>query len=178
MKDIPTERLILRNFRSGDWKELHAYLSLPETYRFEPGSPISEDEARLMAAERSRGDTFIAVESSPEGKLLGHLYFNLTEPAKFRTWELGYIFNPLYQGRGYCTEACRAIISHAFSALDAHRIVAFCDPLNPASWKVLERLGMRREGEFKQKAFFRSDASGAPLWHDCWAYGILEGDRP
>ena len=172
---LETERLVIRNFRKSDWKDLHEYLSLSDTYIFEPGDPVSVAQAKQLAKDRSEGDSFLAVVLKTENKMVGHLYFSLVEPADFRTWELGYIFNPVYRNRGYCTEASRSVIDFGFRELAAHRIVAFCDPRNEASWRVLEKLRMKREGHFRQKAFFRRDGSGAPLWHDCYAYGIVEG---
>ena len=174
--EFETERLAVRRFREEDWKDLHEYLSLPGTYAFEPGDPVGEEEARGMARRRAGSDLFLAVVLKSSGKMVGHLYFERTEPEEILTWELGYIFNPAYQGRGYCTEASRALVERAFGELGAHRVVAFCNPKNPASWKVLERIGMRREGHFPKKAFFRRDAEGRPLWHDCYAYGMLVED--
>jgi RimJ/RimL family protein N-acetyltransferase len=175
---LATPRLLIRPFRNGDWRDLHEYLSLPQTYLFEPGEPISESQARALAAERARSTGFLAVESKNEGKMIGHLYFNQVEPKDFLTWELGYIFNPRYQGMGYCTEACASLLEHGFRRLNAHRIVAYCNPLNPASWRVLDKIGMRREGLFNKKAFFHKDEKGNPLWHDCLAYGLLEEEYP
>jgi len=167
---LETDRLVVRRFRSADGEALWSYLSLSETYRFEPGAPISRVEADHLASQRASSPDFWAV-AHKDGTLVGHLYFHLTDPAEFLTWELGYIFHPDHQGKGYCTEASRALVAHAFDHWNAHRVVAFCDPLNPASWKVLEKCGLEREGLFRQKAFFRRDKNGAPLWHDCLAYG-------
>lgn len=172
---LETERLLLRKFKSGDWQDLYAYLSLPEIYRFEPGKPTSLEEAKHLAEERSRTNNFFAVVLKSSQKMIGHLYFEQVEPKEFLTWELGYIFNPAFQGQGYCTEAAKRLLEYGFKELQAHRITAFCDPANPASWKVLEKIGLEREGHFKQKAFFRRDRQGQPVWHDCLAYGILAG---
>ncbi len=174
--NLETERLLIRNFRKADWKDLHEYLSLQDTYVFEPGDPIDAAEAKRLAAERSKGDAFLAVVLKAEDKMVGHLYFSRMEPLEFRTWELGYIFNPRYRSRGYCTEASRSVVEFGFRALQAHRIVAFCDPRNAASWRVLEKIGMQREGHFRQKAFFRRGQDGSPLWHDCYAYGLVAAD--
>jgi RimJ/RimL family protein N-acetyltransferase len=173
---LETARLIIRNFQEDDWKDLHAYLSLPETYIYEPGEPISVDQAKGLAEDRSKGDAFLAVILKAENKMIGHLYFDLMEPQDFLTWELGFIFNPEFQNRGYCTEASRRVIEYGFGELAAHRIAAFCDPRNHASSRVLEKIGMRREGHFRKKAFFRRDANGTPLWHDAYAYGIVEDE--
>ncbi|HQY94087.1 GNAT family N-acetyltransferase [Caldilinea sp.] len=173
MDRFESQRIWVRRFAATDWRDLYAYLSLPATYRFEPGEPISEAEAQTLAAAREQDTAFWAVALKPGGPLIGHLYFSQSEPAEFLTWELGYIFNPAYHGQGYCTEACRLLLRHAFTTLHAHRVTAHCDPANPASWRVLEKLGMRREGHFQRHAFFRRNAAGEPLWHDGLAYGLL-----
>ena len=170
---LETERLLIRKFDANDWQDLYEYLSLQEIYRFEPGEPINAEQARQLAGERSQADNFFAVVLKSGRKMIGHLYFEQIEPQKFLTWELGYIFNPAFQRQGYCTEAARRIVEYGFKDLHAHRITAFCDPANPASWKVLEKIGMQKEGYFNQNAFFRRDSQGQPVWHDCLAYGIL-----
>ena len=122
---------------------------------------------------RCKGDDFLAVVHKASERMIGHLYFHHTEPKHFMTWELGYIFNPVFQNRGFCSESALGLLRYAFDRLGAHKVVAFCNPENVPSWKVLERIGMKKEGLFKQKAFFRKDEDGNPLWHDCLAYGIL-----
>ncbi len=177
MGELETERLIIRNHIPSDGDDLFEYLSLPEVYRFEPGNPLSREDTEKLLSRRCGGDDFLAVVLKDGGKMVGHLSFHLTPPEEFLTWELGYIFNPRYHNRGYCTEASSALIEYAFGRLGAHRIVAYCDPENIPSWKVLEKTGMIREGHFPRRAFFRRDGRGNPLWHDCYAYGILEGTK-
>lgn len=144
---METKRLIIRRFAESDAADLHAYLSLPETYRFEPGKPISLDEAKNMAKERETSDCFFAVALKGTGAVIGHLYFAEHEPPEEGTWELGYIFNPAYMNQGYCTEAAGMILEYAFGTRGARRVVAGCNALNPASWRVLEKIGMHRVGE-------------------------------
>jgi [ribosomal protein S5]-alanine N-acetyltransferase len=174
---MESERLIARRFSEEDWRDLYEYLSLPETYRFEPGAPLDEEAAKALAAERARGEAFYAVQLKDGGKMIGHVYLGAEGPPEYRTYELGYIFNPAYGRRGYCTEASALVLGRAFGELGAHRVVAYCDPGNPASWRVLEKLGMRLEGVFRKKAFFRMGPDGEPLWHDCRAYAILAEER-
>ncbi len=57
--------------------------------------------------------------------------------------------------------------------MDAHRVVAQCNPANVASWRVLEKVGFVREGHLRQNIFFRRDAQGRPLWQDTFEYGLL-----
>ncbi|MBN1697306.1 MAG: GNAT family N-acetyltransferase [Spirochaetales bacterium] len=173
---IETGRLFIRQFRQSDWEDLYRYLSLPEIFEFEPGSPVTKDEAKKLAAERAAGNDFFAVILREINKMVGHLYFHHTDPKEYMTWELGFIFNPTYHNNGYCTEASKAIIDFAFTVLKAHRVAAYCNPANIPSWKVLEKIGMKREGCFRQKAFFRRDKNDIPIWHDCYAYGIVENE--
>lgn len=173
MLKIETENLIIRNHIESDWEDLYDYLKLEEMYKFEPGAPISKEDAKNMIVERSNGNNFFAVVLKDTGKMIGHLYFNHANPKHFLTWELGFIFNPEYQKKGYCSEASLAIIKYAFEELKAHKVTAFCNPKNIASWKVLEKVGMEREGHFKKRGFFRKDNNGNPIWHDCYAYGTL-----
>jgi len=165
---LTTERLIIRPFQEDDYKNLHEYLSLKETYRFEPGKPISIEEAKKLCLERSKRTGFWAVTlKDGNKKLIGHVSFIQTEPKFFLTWEIGFIFNPAYQGKGYAS---------AFSKLGAHRVVGYCSPENIPSWKVLEKCGMKREGLRRKNAFFRKDKDGQPLWMDSYEYAILAED--
>lgn len=173
---IQTDRLIVRPFRPDDWRDLLDYLSLPETYRFEPGEPVDAEQARALAVERSLGRTFWAIELRAERRVIGHLYFAPVEPAELRTFELGYIFNPAYHGLGYATEATRALVDRAFAETGAHRVVASCNPANTASWRLLERIGFVREGHLRRNVFIRRDGEGRPIWQDTFEYGrIREG---
>lgn len=173
---METERLVVRRFAAEDGADLYEYLSLPETYRFEPGEPLSLARAAVLADQRSRLSSFFACELKADGKMIGHVYLGEDGPAEFSSFELGYIFNPRFQRLGYCGEASLRVLAYAFGELGAHRVNAYCDPGNPASWHVLEKLGMRREGHFREKAFFRRDERGEPLWHDAYAYGMLASE--
>jgi len=172
---IHTNRLVVRSFRPDDWHDLLEYLSLPEIYEFEPGEPIDAERARAMARDRSMGSAFLAVELRDERKMIGHLYFCPIEPASLQTWELGFIVNPHYQRQGFASEAVRGLIEHAFAAGGVHRVIAQCNPANVASWHVLERVGLLREGHLRQNIYFRCDADGRPVWQDTFEYGLLDG---
>ena len=52
------------------------------------------------------------------------------------------------RGNGYTSEGARALIQYAYESLDAHRVIATCQPENPAWWRVKDKLGMRREAHF------------------------------
>lgn len=173
---LSTERLVIRPFQDSDYHDLYEYLSLKETYHYEPGEPISLEEAKKLAQERAKGTDFWAVTLKDSDKLIGHVSFIQTEPKHLLTWEIGFIFNPAFQNKGYATEASQAIIKYAFRELDAHRIVGHCSPENEPSWRVLEKCGMKREGLRRKNVFFRKDKDGRPIWFDSYQYAVLEED--
>ncbi|MHB8960162.1 MAG: GNAT family N-acetyltransferase [Candidatus Limnocylindrales bacterium] len=176
MTEIETRRLVVRPFRPDDWQDLHAYLSMPEIYEFEPGEPVGEEQAVALAVERSEGRVFWPVELRAERRMIGHLYFAPVEPAELQAYELGYIFNPAHQGHGYATEAAQALVDRAFAEMGAHRVVAHGNPANTASWRVLERIGFVREGHLRRNIFFRRDVEGRPIWQDTFEYGRIRED--
>lgn len=176
-KPTNTNRLIVRAFSPTDADDLYAYLSDERVYQFEPGTPISREEARRTATELTTSPDYWAVELQTERRLIGHLYFKQTEPPHLLTWELGYILSPHYQRRGYASEAVAGLLAYAFAAAPVHRVVAHCSPDNIGSWKLLEKVGFQREGLLRQNIYFRRDPAGEPLWMNSYVYGLLATDR-
>ena len=173
MEPMILERVYIRRFRKEDWKDLYDYLSDPEVVKFEPYDIFFEEEAKEEASKRAQHKSFYAVCLKENDKLIGNLYL---DQSAFDTWELGYVFNRKYQGQGYAIESTRALVDYAFTELGARRIIAMCNPDNHASWKLLEKLHMRREGHLKQNIYFKQDAMGNPLWLDTYLYGILKSE--
>ncbi|MFD1175072.1 GNAT family N-acetyltransferase [Paenibacillus puldeungensis] len=171
MDSIHTERLTIRRFTPDDWQDLHEYLSDEEVVRFEPYEPYSEQQAKEEAIHRSKDAAFYAVCLKQSGKLIGNLYLSKGD---FDTYELGYVFNSKYQGQGYASESSKALLDYAFTQLGARRVIAMCSTLNEHSWRLLERLGLRREGLLLQNVFFKTDSHGDPIWFDTYEYAILK----
>ena len=175
---LDTQRLIIRPFRKNDYQDIYEYMSIPETYRFERGKPMSLDEAKKFCAEFTgkTGPGFWAATLRENHKLIGHVSFFPEGPEFLETWQIGFIFNPIFQNKGYCSEASLTVIRYALKKLSIHRIVAHCSPDNIPSWKVLEKCGMRREGYLRKNFTVRNDENEKPAWNDSYAYGILEED--
>ena len=173
MENIISDRLIIRRFNENDWQDLYEYLSDGEVVKFEPYDIYSENEAKEEAINRGNSENFYAVCLKEIGKLIGNLYFSKGD---FDTWELGYVFNRKYQGEGYATESANALLDYAFSNLGARRIIAMCSHKNTRSWKLLERLQMRREGMLLQNVYFKTDINGQPIWFDTYEYAILKSE--
>lgn len=172
MIELSTERLIIRRFREKDGEDLYEYFSNPKVLEFEPFKPFTKEEAYEEAKRRVEDEKFLAV-CLKSGKMIGNLYFSKGD---FETWEVGYVFNEKYWGKGYAAESLRELITYAFSRLDVRRIIAQCDPKNSPSWKLLERVGMRREGLLLQNIYFFTDENGNPIWKDTYEYGLLKSE--
>lgn len=173
MENIVTDRLIIRKFESNDWQDLYEYLSDKEVVKFEPYDIYSENQAKEEAIGRSNNESFYAACLKENKKLIGNLYLGKGD---FDTWELGYVFNRKYQGQGYATEGAKVLLDYAFAHLGARRIIAMCSPKNDPSWKLLERLRMRREGLLLQNVYFKTDSNGDPIWLDTYEYAILKSE--
>lgn len=178
MNQMNTKRLIIRQFKPDDWKDLYEYLSNSEVVLYEPYDIYNKEDCIKEAEWRAQDEShrFWAVCLRDSNKLIGHVYFAQSEPAKFRTWEIGYVFNPKFYGHGYATEACERILQYGFQENDVHRIVAGVNVKNKASWKLLERLSMRREAHMLRNAFFRKTSDGEAIWHDSYRYAILSSE--
>ncbi|MHA7773898.1 GNAT family N-acetyltransferase [Roseibium sp. M-1] len=173
---IDTERLLLRPMEESDAEALHAYQSLPETARFQYWEPRSLDEIReklggwtQMRRLDGEGTLAFAVLLRDGEELIGDASLRVTDVAA-RQGTIGFSLHPASRGRGYATETARALLGLGFDALNLHRIFACCDARNTASWKVMERLGMRREGHFRQHALFKGG------WDEEFYYAILEDE--
>jgi ribosomal-protein-alanine N-acetyltransferase len=148
---IRTERLTIRAFTIEDVPAIHAALySDPTAMHFIGGAHTVERTRQGIAGyiehQRAKGYSFWAVTEMESDQVIGEagLYpMNGVGP----DIELGYALGTAWWGRGYATEAARAIMQTAFDALDAERVVAVARRENTASLHVLEKLGFRREGE-------------------------------
>ncbi|MCK4260939.1 MAG: GNAT family N-acetyltransferase [Halanaerobiales bacterium] len=116
MKQMETERLIIRRFISEDWEDLYEYISIPEVVLYEPYDIYTKDDCINEAKCRSEEENnrFWAVCLKDSKKMIGHVFFAQLKPAEFRTWEIGYVFNPNFWGNGYAIETSKRILQYGF----------------------------------------------------------------
>ncbi len=173
---LTTPRLRLRDFEEADWPDVHAYTSDYEVvWRF-PFGPSTEDETRRFIASvralpkrEPRAIYDLAVALRDTNRVIGGCYLKLEgmpEPTGF----IVYLLNRQYWGQGYATEAARALIDVAFGTHHAHRVFTYCEVDNMASARVLEKVGMQREGLIRESEWIRG------AWHDQYLYAILRRD--
>jgi RimJ/RimL family protein N-acetyltransferase len=174
---VRTERLVLRPYSAADVDALYSYHRLPEVARYLETEPRSRAEVQAVVAQRisarvltAEGQALCLVAELAEGGgVVGDCVLFWRSRANQRG-EIGYIFDPAYQGRGLATEAAGALLRLGFEGLGLHRIVARCDARNTASARVMERVGMRREAHFVQNDFLKGE------WTDELIYAILRGE--
>lgn len=162
---LKTKRLLLRPFQHRDTEQVYAYLSSPVVMRYFVEGTYSKEQTETFLLEKMDSD-FRAVVLKDTGNIIGHLSFHPWFGD--HTYEIGWVFREDAQGNGYATEASKALLAHHFSTNPIlHRVVATCQPDNIGSWKVMEHLGMRREGTFLSCIPFEEE------WWDEHYYAIL-----
>jgi RimJ/RimL family protein N-acetyltransferase len=165
---IDTQRLRLRSFQRNDWQAVYEYTSDPAVMGYIPEGLFTPAQAQAFVADNMGAHArAVAVLLKTANILIGHIVFHPWEAPQ--TYEIGWVFNRAYHGQGYATEAARAVLHYGFAALHLHRIIATCQPQNVASWRVMEKLGMRREAHFR-KCLRRPDNR----WWDEYFYALLE----
>lgn len=107
----------------------------------------------------------LGVHLKAENKIIGLITLILHNQFQ---GEIGFALNVEYHHQGYAAEAVHAAMTYGFSTLNMHRIFAKTGRDNTSSWKLLERVGMRREGLFLHDNY--SDGE----WQDTFVYAILE----
>lgn len=165
--ELETSRLRLRAIAASDGPAIFRYMSDPRVTAFLPEGTLDQDASHAFARKQAAEDaTAVAVVEKASGNMIGHMpYHPWFGPD---TFEIGWAFSRAAQGKGYATEAAQALLAHAFGTLKAHRVIATCQPENTASWRVAEKLGMRREAHFRS-ALYRSPG----VWWDEYFYALL-----
>ena len=173
---LETPRLVLRELRQADLEPVHANASDHEVVRYLDWGPSSvADTTQFLALARDARKTtpraayHLAIALRTDDRVVGSCRIEIRDAAA-QTGDLGYVFDRAQWGRGYATEAGRALLVFGFERLGLHRIWARCDVRNAASARVLEKLGMEREGHL------RHDVRRQGEWHDSYLYAILEPD--
>src|ERR1700734_4189924 len=152
--EIETTRLKFRPYTEADIPELVRLIGAREvaamTLRIP--HPYTEQHARDFIAKTRRDDEIrVAVVLASNGSLCGGVGLKLA--AEHQRAELGYWIGVPYWGNGYATEAARAMLRYGFETVKLHRILATHVKHNPASGKILVKLGMRHEGSMREHSF-------------------------
>ena len=172
MKSLQSERLNIDLMTKEDWP-LFLYLQTHPRLMTFIRPVLSEPTIREMfelqtaplASEEQRWFSFI-LRCKQTGDFIGSIAFKITDMANARA-EIGYLADENVQGKGYITEAVKRVIHFLFNELNVKKIVAQCATQNIGSWKVMEKSGMKREGEFQAHQYLNG------IWFDAYSYGLI-----
>lgn len=168
---IETERIIIRNFKQKDAEGLLEYLSHPRVNCF-AGDRLCSREAAWAYMQYSPKDMLRnAVSLKKDDFIIGDV-FALRENED--TYNVGWHFNKRFEGKGFACEAAAGLLDYLFREAGARRIYGFVEDDNIRSKRLCERLGMRREGCFKEFVTFVNNPDGSPKYEDTCVYAILE----
>jgi RimJ/RimL family protein N-acetyltransferase len=173
---IVTERLLLRPYQADDFEALYAIQSSDEVARWLYNDARDEGETRDLLARKIRGAVFeaegdwlsSAVTLRDGGELVGDVALQWV--SELHRCEIGFSFNPAHQGRGYATEAARALLPFAFETMRWHRLVGRTEVRNTGSTRVLEKLGMRLEAHLVENEWVKDE------WQSELDYALLAAE--
>ncbi|MFT7070896.1 MAG: RimJ/RimL family protein N-acetyltransferase [Spirosomataceae bacterium] len=173
--NLTTDRVRLRLLKISDLNAVHELHSFPETDRFNTlGIPKNLQETEpiisgwINEGQIENACNFVfTIELLDDGQFIGLFELKLSNK-KHRKTEVWYKLHPDFWDKGYATEAVNSILNYGFKELNLYRIEAGCAVENVGSIKVLEKVGMTREGIGRQ---ILPLASG---WSDNYSYAILE----
>lgn len=171
---VDTDRLRLRLLTDSDVDAVHRYQSDPAVCRYLPYEPRDRATVAAKLADWSQRTTVaaegdflqLAIERREDGRVLGDLFFSLRS-LQHEVGVIGWTLDPEHHGRGYVTEAARAMLALAFDRMGLHRVMAELDLRNTASAAVCRRLGMREEARFMEAFLYKGE------WSDTAVHALL-----
>ena len=172
---VRTARLSLRRASTADLDATWRFRQLDEVNRWMTSAPTSREDYRLKFEDPERLAKTLVIEL--DGEVIGDLMVAIEDAwaqsevatqARGVQAELGWCLDPEHQGRGYATEAVTALMRLCFDDLGLRRVAANCFADNEESWRLMERLGMRREVHTLRESLHRSGE-----WLDGMGYALL-----
>jgi RimJ/RimL family protein N-acetyltransferase len=159
-----TDRLTLRPAGEGDAAATWRYRRLPSVAQWLTELPTDLETYRTTFTNPARLSATVVVERG--GHVVGDLMLRVEDA--WAQVELGWVLDPARTGHGLATEAVGALLRYCFTDRGVRRVIAGCFLGNERSWRLMERLGMRREGHAVAESLHRSGQ-----WLDTVSYAVL-----
>jgi RimJ/RimL family protein N-acetyltransferase len=172
---VRTERLTIRPATRDDVDATWAFRRIPEVVEWVTHDVQARDDYAEIFLAPDRLSSTLVMEH--DGRIVGDLMLRIedawaqaevAEDGKGVQAELGWVLDPAYGGRGLATEAVAELIRICFDHLGLRRVTALCFADNEPSWRLMERLGMRRESHNVADSLHRSRG-----WLDGFGYALL-----
>lgn len=171
---LKTENYVIRAFERKDLETFTRYRSQEVVAKYQSWTSytyldaVELFESMDYSTFGSEGNWYqLAISSIDSDELLGDLAVHFIDQEQI---EIGFTVCPEQQGKGVATEAVSSFIRYVFGELYKHRVVAITDADNTASYRLLEKLGFRREAHFIQNVFFKG------AWGDEYQYALLRSE--
>lgn len=177
MVKIETERLIIRDHIEQDINLLHRLLSDDKAMYYLPDIKTNNlDESKLNLSEaikesqlKNRTKYFFAIIMKETNQYIGEIGYTVTVDCSYgKVIGLGYFILPIYWGKGIVTEAAKEVINYAFHQYDIVKIETGCIKENIASEKIMKKVGMTKEAEYRKHVLLHSEL------RDRVEYGLLK----
>jgi len=175
---LETERLILRELKESDWQAVYEYASDPEVVRYMQWTTKTKEETKdyirrtiLNKQEQPRRNYKFALVRKTDKRLIGQCSLISIINPEHGEAGIVYAINRSFWNQGYMTEAVKSVLNFGFNELGLHRIYATLAPDNFVSVRLLEKVGMRREGHLKEHKYIKGQ------WRDSLLYAILESEQ-
>lgn len=158
LPSLLTQRLVIRPARIGDAQDLFEYSKDPEVARhvlWEAHKSVHQTRQYvrfLLRQYRMCAPSSFVIELRQTGKVIGTIGFMWVQPEN-RSAEVGYSLSRAYWNQGLMSEALAAVVEFGFQSLHLNRVEAQHESDNPASGRVMEHVGMRREGHLRQRLY-------------------------
>jgi RimJ/RimL family protein N-acetyltransferase len=173
-----TKRLVLRPAVPQDAEATWRFRRLERVSRWLTEAPSTLDSYRASFEDPARLATTLVIVL--DGQVIGDLMLRLEDAwgqsevaaeARQTQAELAWVLDPRFARQGYATEAARELVGLCFEELALRRVVATCFADNAASWRLMERIGMRKELHAVADALHRSSG-----WMDTFTYAALASE--
>lgn len=167
--EMDTPRLRLRKIRMRDAEDLYSWSQDPGVAKYvlwDAHRSIRETLSYIRYMKslyRQGAPCSWAVVERESGKVIGTIGVMNWSPA-FRSVEVGYSFGRAWWGRGYATEALLRLMKLLFEQGGINRIEGMCDVRNPASARVMQKSGMKREGILRQRIYNKGEFADVMLF--------------
>jgi [ribosomal protein S5]-alanine N-acetyltransferase len=172
-KTIETDRLLLRLFKKSDAKDVSILCNNYNLYKNTLYLPYPYSIEDALSWIKNHLDNFnnnrlyeFAITDKVTGKLYGAIA--LSNNQNFNNGEIAYWIGEEYWGNGYATEASKAILEFAFIEKQYHKVFARYFNSNPASGRVIQKIGMRKEGVLREHVMKEN------RYEDLVYYGIIK----
>jgi [ribosomal protein S5]-alanine N-acetyltransferase len=171
---LSTRRLLVRDYTAADAGAVLAYVQDPDYWQYQcADSPTAAQIETLMQwvvreqAITPRVMHYLAATRKDTGEIVGEGVLKIINPTE-RQGEIGFGVAPKFWKQGFGSEIAGAVLDAAFQHFKLHRVAAQCSPDNKGSIRIMQKLGLAREGLLRDVHFARGK------WWSTLIYGMLD----